>query len=259
MTHTLDFQCAIITGGSGGIGYAMSKWLLSQGKKVIIVGRTEAKLKKAAKELGHDTTYYVLDTGDIPAIQPFVTKMLAEHPEVDCLVNNAGIQRPFDIHNFDVDKADQEIAINIRGPMRLAVGFLDHFKSKANGAVIINVSSVLGFIPTSVINPVYNGSKAWVHFWTMNLRTQLKDTKIKVVEIAPPTVATDLHRERENPDDNKKENNESALSVEEFMGFLTKGLKEDVEVIGAGSSVQVVDRWYNEFGRDYEKAAAGRK
>ena len=48
---------------------------------------------------------------------------------------------------------------------------------------------------THDLDPVYNGTKAWVHFWSMNLRAQLKDTKIKVIEIAPPTVATDLHRE----------------------------------------------------------------
>jgi len=75
--------------------------------------------------------------------------------------------------------------------MHLAIGLLDHFKSKPSGALIVKVSSFLGYIPTSVINPVYNGTKAWVHFWSMNMRTQLEDTKVRVVEIAPPTVATD--------------------------------------------------------------------
>lgn len=51
----------------------------------------------------------------------------------------------------------------------------------------------------------------------MNLCAQLRDTKIKVVEITPPTFATALHREREGPDDNKKGKNPNALSVEEFM------------------------------------------
>ena len=97
----------------------------------------------------------MLDTGDIPAIEPFVKKVISDHPEVDCLVrlsspndmwlscsslnrthfffrilkiNNAGVQRPLDVNNFDLKKADQEIAINISGPMHLAMGFLDHFK-----------------------------------------------------------------------------------------------------------------------------------
>ncbi|MCJ1252834.1 hypothetical protein MMC24_000640 [Lignoscripta atroalba] len=252
VSKTLDFQCAVVTGGGGGLGFTMAKWLTSQGKKVIIAGRTESKLQSAAEEIG--AAYYVLDTGDIAAIPSFVKQVIKDHPEVDCLINNAGVQRPLEVQKFDLDKADQEIMINIMGPMHLAIGFLDHFKSKPS-AVIMNVSSVLGFIPTSVISPVYNGTKAWMHFWTMNLRTQLKDTNVRVVEIAPPTVATDLHRERADPNDNKKENNASALSVDEFMEDVTKGWREDKEVIGAGPSIQVIDRWYNEFGGDYEKVA----
>lgn len=69
--------------------------------------------------------------------------------------------------------------------MHLAVGLLPHFRTK-KAATIMNVSSVLGYIPFSIINPVYNGSKAFVHFNTMNMRTQLAaagDDNIKVVEI----------------------------------------------------------------------------
>ena len=237
----------------------MAEELISQGKKVIIVGRTESKLKTAAQKLGDATPYYALDTGDIKAIKPFVERVTKDHPDVDCLINNAGVQRPLDVNDFDLEKADQEIDINIRGPMHLAIGFLPHFKSKSEGAVIINVSSVLGYIPISVVNPVYNGTKAWMHFWSMNLRTQLKETKVKVVEIVPPTVATDLHREREDPDDNKKDKNPSTLSVEEFMGFVKRGWKENKETIGAGSGEKIVDRWFKEFGPDYEAAANPKK
>jgi short-subunit dehydrogenase involved in D-alanine esterification of teichoic acids len=256
---TLSFNCALITGGGGGIGYAMAQYLISIGKSVILVGRTERTLAESAKTLGQGTSFYVLDTGDIKSIPPFIAKVLREHPEVDCLINNAGVQRPLDINSFDLEKADEEIDINIRGPIHLAIGFLDHFKSKKN-ATIINISSVLGFIPTSIINPVYNGTKACIHFWTMNLRTQLsKDEKgrnIRVVEIAPPTVATNLHRERSDPDDNTKEKNPDALSLEEFMEFVRKGLEGDKEMIGAGMSERVVEKWYGAFGESYEEAAA---
>ncbi|KAG9713876.1 short-chain dehydrogenase, partial [Aureobasidium melanogenum] len=182
-----------------------------------------------------------------------------EHPDLDCLVNNAGVQRPLNVNDMSaeefLEKGDNEININIRGPMHLAVGFLPHFKSKKS-AVIMNVSSVLGLIPFSIINPVYNGTKAFVHFNTMNLRTQLEQagSSIKVIEIAPPSVGTDLHREREDPDDNKKHKNASALSVEEFMDEVKKGWQEDRDCIGAGMSQKVVDRWYKEFGPDYAKA-----
>jgi len=90
----------------------------------------------------------------------------------------------------------------------------------------------------------------------MNLRTQLKQSRanIRVIEIAPPSVGTDLHRERKDPDDNKKHKNPAALSVDEFMAELIKGWEAGKDVIGAGPSLEVVDRWYREFGGDYEKA-----
>ncbi|KAI7090665.1 short-chain dehydrogenase [Hortaea werneckii] len=261
---TLDFKCALITGGGGGIGLAIAQYFLAQGKKVITCGRTDNKLQDASQNALQNCPYYTLDTGNVEAIPAFIEKVTTEHPELDCLVNNAGVQRPLDVNQMKLeeflDKADNEISINIRGPMHLAIGLLSHFKQKP-GAVILNVSSVLGFIPFSIINPVYNGTKAWLHFWSMNLRTQLAQgghDNIRVIEIAPPSVGTDLHRERADPDDNKKHKNPNALSVEEFMEELVQGWKEDRECIGAGMAENVVQRWHKEFGPDYEKVAGKR-
>ncbi|KAK3672087.1 hypothetical protein LTR78_008057 [Recurvomyces mirabilis] len=259
MIKTLDIKSALITGGGGGIGFSIAQYFSSLNKKVIICGRTESKLQEAQKQL-KGSSYYVLDTGDIKAIPDFIKKITTEHPDLDCLVNNAGVQRPLSVNDMEprdfLEKADNEININVHGPMHLAVGLLPHFKTKP-GAVIMNVSSVLGFIPTSILNPVYNGTKSFVHFWSMNLRTQLEQGghNIRVIEIAPPSVSTDLHRERADPNDNKKDKNASALTVEEFMDEIIEQWKADVDVMGAGPSKQVVDKWYESFGEKYDQAA----
>ena len=143
-------------------GEAMAADLVRRGKKVIIAGRTQSKLETAAKEMGA-AAYYTLDTGNVASIPSFINQIITDHPDLDCLINNAGVQRPLQIlgpdYGFDLSSADQEIDINIRGPMHLTVGLIDkHFK-KLDGAVIMFVSSVLGFSPFSVINPVYNGTK----------------------------------------------------------------------------------------------------
>ncbi|KAI1412027.1 NAD(P)-binding protein [Hypoxylon sp. FL1857] len=253
-SENLAFNCALVTGGGGGIGKALSQYFISKGKKVIIAGRTESKLRTTAKEIGA-AGYYVLDTGSISDIPTFINRITSDHPELDCLVNNAGVQRPLQVQKQKpedfLSKADNEININIRGPLHLAVGLFPHLKSKPH-ALIINVSSVLGFVPFSIINPVYNGTKAWLHFWSMNLRSQLKDTNVRVVEIAPPTVATDLHRERDDPDDNKKENNPNALSLDEFMEEVSKKLENGEETIGAGMGTDLVKKWYGTFGDMYK-------
>jgi len=257
---TLSFKCALITGGGGGLGKAMSQALIAMGKSVIIAGRTESKLKKTAEEIGAKG-YFVLDVGDIKAVPGFIKDILSKHPDLDCVINNAGVQRPFQIlgpdYDFDLGKADAEIDTNIRGPMHLSVGLVPHFNSLPNGGVIMNVSSVLGYLPFSLVNPVYNGTKAWVHFFSMNLRSQLNQagSKIKVVEIVPPTVETDLHRERKDPNDNKKASgNKNALSVDEFMKQIMEGWKNDRDTCAAGMGHELVEKWYGAYGEAYTKA-----
>lgn len=258
---TLSFKCALVTGGGGGLGRAMAEALIAMGKSIIIAGRTEASLKKAAAEIGAKA-YYVLDISKISTISSFVNDIVSHHPELDCVINNAGVQRPFQIlgpdYDFDLEQADQEIDTNIRGPMYLNVLFVPHLNKQPNGGVIMNVSSVLGYNPTSLINPVYNGTKAWVHFFSMNLRSQLRDagSKIKVVEIVPPTVETALHRERRDPDDNKRAHgNQAALSVSEFVAQITAGWESNEDVCTAGTGHDLVEKWYKAYGESY--AAAG--
>ncbi|KAI0598424.1 NAD(P)-binding protein [Biscogniauxia sp. FL1348] len=252
--QNMDFKCALVTGGGGGIGKALARYFISKGKKVLIAGRTESNLQGTVREI-RAAGYYVLDTGVISKIPDFVKRITTEHPELDCVVNNAGVQRPLDVNDDDADdllsKADQEIDVNIRGPLHLAVRLLPHLKSKPH-ALIVNVSSVLGFVPFAIVNPVYNGTKGWLHLWSMNLRSQLKGTSVHVVEIAPPTVATDLHRDRADPDDNKKENNPSALTVYEFMEEVAVKLERGDETIGAGMAADVIDKWYRALGDIYK-------
>jgi short-subunit dehydrogenase involved in D-alanine esterification of teichoic acids len=256
---TLSFECALITGGGGGLGRAMAEELISMGKSVIVAGRTEASLKETAAEIGAKG-YMVLDVSAVATIPDFVKDLVAKYPDVDCVINNAGVQRPFQIlgpdYDFDLGRADQEIDTNIRGPMYLSVLLVPHFNSLPNGGVIMNVSSVLGYNPFSLVNPVYNGTKAWVHFFTMNLRSQLRDagSKIKVVEIIPPTVETALHRERKNPDDNKKAHNAAALSVPDFMAQILQGWRDNRDTCAAGLGHELVQKWYAAFGDSYLKA-----
>jgi len=256
---TLSFQCALITGGGGGLGKAMAEALIALGKSVIIAGRTESNLKKTAAEIGAKA-YFVLDVSKISTIADFVKDVVSKHPELDCVINNAGVQRPFQIlgpdYGFDLDHADQEIDTNIRGPMHLSVLLVPHFNSLPNGGVIMNVSSVLGYLPYSFVNPVYNGTKAWIHSFSMNLRSQLRQagSKIKVVEIVPPTVETALHRERKDPNDNRKDHNASALSTTEFMEQVMEGWKNDSDNCPAGLGHELVDKWYAAYGEAYTKA-----
>ena len=152
---TLSFRKALITGGNSGLGRAMAESLIAKGKSVIIVGRTEKTLAQTAKEIGA-ADYFVLDVAKTSSIKPFINDVLKKHPDLDCLINNAGVQKPFQVlgpeYSFDLDQADQEIDINIRAPLHLCVGMIQHFNSLKDGAVIMNVGSVLGWNPSSIIS-----------------------------------------------------------------------------------------------------------
>jgi short-subunit dehydrogenase involved in D-alanine esterification of teichoic acids len=165
---TLSFKCALITGGGGGLGRAMADSLIAMGKSVIIAGRIEARLKKTAAEIGAKA-YFVVDLSNIPAISSFVKDIVSKYPELGCLINSAGVLRPFQItspdYDFDLTRADQEIDTNIRGPLHLNVSLVPHFNSLPNGGVIMNVSSVLGYNPFSLVNPAAGLGYELVEKW----------------------------------------------------------------------------------------------
>lgn len=92
-------------------GYAMAEYFVSLGKKVIITGRTQSKLQEASQKLAGNPPFYTFDTGEVELLPQAVKRILADHPDVDCLVNNAGVQRPLDVNNLALDKVDNEINI----------------------------------------------------------------------------------------------------------------------------------------------------
>ena len=181
----------LITGGATGIGFALAETLVNAGNKVIICGRRENKLKEAKEKL--------------PQIEIKVCDVLAEkereglfvwakdnYPDLNVLINNAGIQRMVNLKKGtkELFSGENEIETNFAAPIYLSAYFIPWFLKKRETA-IINVSSGLGFVPIAAM-PVYCATKAAIHSFTISLRYQLKDTSIKVFEIVPPAVDTEL-------------------------------------------------------------------
>ncbi len=181
----------LITGGGSGIGKAMAEALHARGARVIIAGRRQSALDAVAAANPGMTTA-VLDVEKADDITAFAARITAEHPDLNVVINNAGIMVAEDLTADPVDLtiAEQIIAINLLGPIRLTAALLPHLKSKAS-ATVVTVSSGLAFVPLAA-TPTYNATKAAIHSWSQSLRHQLKDTPVKVIEWAPPAVATDL-------------------------------------------------------------------
>lgn len=225
----LSGNTILITGGSAGIGLAFAERFLKAGNKVIICGRRENVLQNAKEKLPDLITRVCnLDIeSERAALFDWVTE---NYPEVNVLVNNAGIQQRFNVLKADAKNNwsdfNKEITTNIEAPFHLSMLFVPYFAAKEKAA-IINVTSGLAFTPFAIA-PIYSATKAALHSFTMSLRHQLSETSVEVIEIAPPAVNTDLGG--------------SGLHVhgeplDAFADGIFKGLEEGEHEIGYGTSV----------------------
>jgi uncharacterized oxidoreductase len=190
----LENKTVLITGGTSGIGLELAWQLLQRQNTVIVTGRDLEKLD-AAKRIFPKIHIFESDVSDPNAIKTLYKNVLAQFPDLDVLVNNAGIMRNLNLNlNVDRDLNDvtREIDINLSGTVRMVQQFLPHLKTRP-GALIVNVSSGLAFIPLP-ISPVYCATKAAIHSYTQSLRIQLDGTGVTVVELAPPGTETPLFR-----------------------------------------------------------------
>ena len=186
----------LITGGSQGIGYAMAEYLLESGNTVIICGRNEAKLA-AAKEAHPELITYVCDVADRKSRENFARRIAEEHPEMNFLINNAGIQKCIDLTQGtrDLEKGDMEIETNLRGPIYMTALLLPLLE-KNEDSKLLNVCSGLAFVGDRFPEmPVYSATKAGIHAYTRVARVQFKPLGIRVMEIIPPMVDTGLNPE----------------------------------------------------------------
>jgi uncharacterized oxidoreductase len=176
--------------------------------------------------------YVVLDVTDRASIQSAVRKVTEDFPNLNCVFNNAGMQRK---HNFaagvpiDDWAMLAEIQTNLVGLIRVTAEFLPHLKHRQD-ATLLNVSSGLAFVPLSIF-PVYCATKAAVHSFTLSLRHQLKGSRIKVIELIPPYVATELGGGAQAP--------AGAMSPMPLKAFIEETMKElagDATEIAIGGS-----------------------
>ncbi|KQS54065.1 oxidoreductase [Brevundimonas sp. Leaf363] len=190
----------LITGGGSGIGRALAEAMHARGAKVVVTGRREGPLKDVASA-NPGMVWATLDMTDAAAIAAFAAQIVKDHPTLNAVINNAGVMVAEDLSGdaWDYETAEATIATNLLGPIRLTGALIGHLKQQA-AATVMTVSSGLAFIPLTA-TPTYSATKAAIHSWSQSLRTQLKDTSIEVLELAPPAVATDLmpgHAENPN-------------------------------------------------------------
>lgn len=191
----------LITGGASGIGRELAAGFHALGNKVIIAGRRQAALAETAASYS-GMSYAVLDVQDAGAIRSFAKSIVNDYPNLNAIVNNAGIMPNEDLlaADYDFTIAEAVIATNLLAPIRLTAALLGHLRAKEQAA-ILNISSGLAFLPLAS-SPTYSAAKAAIHSYTESLRHQLRSTAVQVIEIVPPYVQTELQGARQLKDPN---------------------------------------------------------
>ena len=184
-----------ITGGGSGIGRGLAEALHKRGNKVIISGRRRSHLDEVVAA-NPGMAAVELDITDPASIERVSAKLIADFPDLNVLFNNAGVMLP-DQAGGKVDETVMvsHITTNLMGPIRMTSALIDHLKTKKDAAVAYT-SSVLAFVPLAP-TAVYSATKAAVHSYVLSQRFMLRDTTVRVLEIAPPWVRTDLMNSRE--------------------------------------------------------------
>ncbi len=225
----LSQNTILITGGTSGIGQALAAQFLARGNTVLVTGRTEDRLAAVRQALPGVKTF-VCDQSDPVAITKLCAEAALAFPDLNILINNAGIGLKLNLNDETraLEDLETEIRTNLTGPIQLVQQFLPHLK-RQKAAVIVNVTSGLAFAPMP-LKPIYCATKAAMHSYTQSLRVQLKHASVRVVELVPPATRTDFNKGQEDV------NTASAMDVTKLAEAAMRGLEQGRDEILPGMS-----------------------
>jgi uncharacterized oxidoreductase len=216
----LSGNTIFITGGGSGIGRGLAEAFHQLGNRVIVSGRRKGHLAQTVNA-NPGMQFVELNVEDPQSIATVAKKLIADYPQLNVLINNAGIMSPDSAGGvIDETVLVSTIATNLLGPIRMSSALIEHLK-KQDSATVINVTSGLAFVPLT-ITAIYSATKAALHSYSLSMRHKLQGTSVKVLELAPPWVRTDLMNSREAA---------QAMPLDEFIAETMKLLATDVDEI----------------------------
>lgn len=226
----LSGNTIFITGSSSGIGRALAEAFHARGNKVIVSGRRRGNLDTIVAA-NPGMAAIELDIADPASIDRAAARLVAEFPDLNVLINNAGIMLPDGAAGqIDDTLLVDTITTNLIGPIRMTSAVIAHLKTREQ-ATIAYTSSVLGFVPMAM-TAVYSATKAAIHSYALSQRFLLRDTPVRVLEIAPPWVRTDLMNSREA---------EQAMPLDQFIAETMAVLATDADEILVDSAKPLRD------------------
>lgn len=191
-----QYKLVLMIGATSGIGAAMADRLIQEGSKVIAVGRRQDRLHDFVRKHGKDKAYAIkFDITDRQNIDNFAREITHTYPDLDCVFLNAGVQSPINLAQpakVDLSAFHSEITTNFTCFVDLTIKFLPFLMDKGTETSLIYTGSNLAIVPGATL-PAYSASKAALNAFVLCLRDQLRNSSVRVIEISPPPVQTELH------------------------------------------------------------------
>lgn len=215
----------LITGGNSGIGLALVEKFVSLNNQVIVTGRNKKRLQNV-KDKFPNVDIFQCDLAKQFDLDNLLVYLEQNHQDLNILINNAGIQYNYELHNEKdiLFRVEHEIQVNLTAPIKLT-GLLLPILQQNQNAAVINVSSGLAFAPKQTA-PVYCSTKAGIHIFSKTLRYQLEPVGVKVFEIIPPLVATPMTEGRGT----------NKLTPEALVDEFIRKFKKDIFEINIGKA-----------------------
>lgn len=243
---SIKYTKILVIGATSGIGLAYAERVIQNGKKAIITGRRKENLDEFVAKHGSDKVdAVVFDITKLQEIPKFVEDVTAKHPDLDCVIINSGIQRGFNFakpDDVDLSTLELEFTTNYISYIHLTKYFVSFLQKQDRETALVYTSSGLALLPL-ISRPNYSATKAALHHFILSLREQLKDGpgKIKVVEIFPPAVQTELHDEKHQPD--IKNGRQMGMPLDEFTEASWSKLVKGEEQIPVGFVQDAFDKF----------------
>jgi 3-hydroxy acid dehydrogenase/malonic semialdehyde reductase len=177
-------RTVFVTGASAGFGEAIARRFAADGARVIVSARRSDRIAELAKELGSDVLPLTIDVRDRAAVADAVSGLPPEFAAIDVLVNNAGLALGLEpAYEASLDDWDAMIDTNCKGLAYCTRAVLPGMVERGHGHVI-NLGSIAGTYPYPGGN-VYGATKAFVHQFSLDLRSDLQGTGVRVTSVEP--------------------------------------------------------------------------
>ena len=191
-----NYKRVLILGATSGIGRALAERFVSAGAFVIVTGRRQERLDEFVKANGSSKAIGIkFDISDLSSFPSFIKNVTDSYPDLDLIFLNAGIQRPLRFNQpetISIDVIQEELLTNYTAPVAFTKEILPWLLGRKSPATLLYTTSNLAIVPFAMC-PNYSGSKAAMHAMILCIRAQLRETDVKVMELLPPAVQTELH------------------------------------------------------------------